>query len=187
MFCPINMKFILLLVIFLASCWLSLIPVWQGMEMLWIQDATSGNIEYFPILVKTGKQNPKFGVGFTNHLTPDSSIITVVDDNEIHAINRDLRSGISKKDFNYDYFKVINRQKDYIDVCLEVPTTHDSMRKGWYRIQDGRIHLQKYLIYGPGFAFFVALCVLLFGLIGVYFSDKIVRIWQNHRLEVTTA
>ncbi len=173
------------MVIFLACCLISLIPVWRGMEWFWIKDATSGDFDDFPVLVKSDEPNPKFRVGFTNHLNPAWTLVTIIDDNEIAMINRDLRSSISKKDFNYDFYKIVDRQNGYIDVSIEMPTLKNSKIKGWYRIQKDKIYSQKYLHYGPGFAIFVAPFILCFGLIGVYFFDKILRAWQTHRLEVT--
>ncbi|HBG28918.1 MAG: hypothetical protein A2Y10_16575 [Planctomycetes bacterium GWF2_41_51] len=127
-------------------------PVWRWCEKGFIQEYTEKTSRLFPILIKSHADDKNYRIISFSEIAPDTPIVTEVDEEDLTKINNDLRSTILGH-ISRRYFEIIDKGSDYIDVSLEKPTTHDSMLKGWYRIQDKKIIPQKVLMYGPGFAF----------------------------------
>lgn len=84
----------------------------------------------------------------------------------------------------YQYFRVLRRGPDYVDVSLEVPTTGDFWPKSWYRIQNGLVYPQRMIFLGPGFGMFVVIGPTLAGIASAVVLRFVLR-WQRTRRSQT--
>jgi hypothetical protein len=192
------------IVAFFVGCVGSVRPVWHVLEQRWIRDINperdSGN-GYFQVLVRDSWNGHRYGIACLEYLplnilsspqyaagiTPSTedwgSSMTALtqfgpQDTE-DAINRDLRSYIDDhQDLSrppYPYFKILKRENGAIDVTLIGPTRKDHKNQSWYRIQNGKITPQRWLSYGPGFAFEVMPYTLLAGLVSAVAANLVWR------------
>ncbi len=160
-----HMKSTLLRVlVFLAAFAAFMLPSRWAAEMLWTKNVSSGTPPYFPVLVRS--QN-KFGVDRLQSLSPQSTVVTEITDRDLDEINRDLRSSVSVDNSKYDYFRVVDRGDSYTDVSLEVPSRGDFWPKAWYRIQNGAVHPQRIIFYGPSLGIVGLILPLVAGVIAV--------------------
>ena len=168
------MKTLLRIVVFLAAFCLLVSPSWRVAEMLLTRDLSSKPTpdRLLPVLVRS---SDKFIVDFYPGPAPESNLVTQIADSDLDKINRDLGSRIAVENSHYAYFKIIGRGKEYMDVSLEVPTTGDFWRKGWYRIQDGSVHPQKLIFYGPGLGMIVCGLSSLGGTIALLCCNRVLR------------
>jgi len=167
------------ILLFLGGCTASVRPIWSIAELFKIESIHSDAPQYFPVLSHT-ENNSAFGI--TRWKDKESAeLVTVIEDDQIYEINRQLLSLVTTTPSKYKkkYFKIIERTDSYVDVSLEVPTLHESHTKGWYRVQDNIITPQRFLSYGPGFAFITIPFSLLAGIccsvlfrIGVVICNK---------------
>lgn len=172
--------FLVISLCFVGGAVASLIPTWNFMERFWIEDASVNTPSYFPLLKATDASTGKRIYSFTNYgAGSHGGIVTSVPKNELPKINADLRGMIGQGQSRYDYFKIIAEGPGYTDVSLEIPTLHESKRKGWYRLQDGQIQPQKCLFYGPGFALVVAPISTGIGLAFAMFGSRVMRRFED--------
>ena len=152
------------ILLFLGGCHYSLVPAWRIAEKFHIQDIHTDVPEYFPILSHGTNDNSAFGISRWKD-RETAKFVTNIDNHQLDEINRQLLSTITDTPEQYDkkYFKIIARGDSFVDVSLEVPTLHESHTEGWYRIQDNKITPQRFLTYGPGFAFIAILYSWLLG------------------------
>ena len=166
--------------LFLGGCSYSTNPIWSILEKISIQDIHSDIPDYFPILAHGTNDNSAFIISRWKD-RGSAKFITNLDYNQVDEINRQLLLTVTDTPSKYKvrYFKIINHTDSYVDVSLEVPTLHDSHTEGWYRIQDNVIKPQRFLSYGPGFAFAVipynllaGICCSTLFLVGVKIYNK---------------
>jgi hypothetical protein len=100
-------------------------------------------------------------------ISPDSKLVTEVSDSDVATINRDLRASVSDYRSSSDYFKVLRRGAEFVDVSLEAPTKGDFWGKNSYRIQNGGIHPQRQIFFGPVFGAAVAALASIAGVLAV--------------------
>ena len=155
----------------------SLTPSWWLMEKLWTRDTSSEKElqpRLFAVLVRQPDRANRYAVDFYPDLEPESRLVTDFSDQDIATINRDLRASISAETSKYVYFTVLRRGQGYVDVLLEAPTRGDFWRKNSYRIQDGEIHPQRIIFFGPGFGLIVAIPPAVVGIIAVLGCDALI-------------
>jgi len=171
------MKTLLRITVFLAAFCLLVTPSWRLAEMMLTRDLSLEPLPHplLPVLVRPADGEAAFGIGFYPGLNPQSRLVTEIADSDLDKINRDLRSRIGAENSAYAYFKIIGRGNRYTDVSLEVPTTGDFWRKGWYRIQDGSVHPQKLIFYGPGLGMIAGILCCLGGTIALLCCNKVLR------------
>ncbi len=133
--------------------------------MLWTKNVSSGTPPYFPVLVRSSQN--KFGVDWLQSLSPQSTVVTEITDRDLEGINKDLRSLVSADNSKYDYFRVVGKGDTYTDVSLEVPSRGDFWPKAWYRIQNGSVHPQRIIFYGPWLGIAGLILPLVAGVIAV--------------------
>jgi hypothetical protein len=168
------MKTILLLILIFSAVFAALLlPSRHAAEMLWSRDVSSEPPPYFPVLIRSPEG--KFIVEKLQNVSPQSSLVTEMTDQDVAKINSDLRSSISLQNSNHAYFRIVGRGKGYTDVSLEVPTTADFPPKGWYRIQNGAIHPQRIVFNGPALALFSIFLPFVAGAIAVWCCNRIMR------------
>jgi hypothetical protein len=153
------------ILLFLGGCHFSTIPVWKIAEKFQTQDIHSNVPDYFPILSYATDENSAFEISRWKD-RESTKFVADLDDNQVEEINRQLLLTVTDTPEKYKvkYFKIIDRTDSYVDVSLQVPTLHESHTRGWYRIQNNKITPQRYLSYGPGFAFITIPFTLLTGI-----------------------
>jgi hypothetical protein len=177
-------------VLFVLVSWVLIYPSWQVMEKLWTRDISSALLDpgVVPVLVHSSSEN-KYQIGGFPRPSPEGEcedeggrdksseavLVTDVRDADLDEINKDLSSRIHVEGYQYNYFKVIRRGEGYTDVSLEVPTTGDFWGKSWYRLQNGAVHPQRIMFFGPIFGMFVAIPAVLGGVIAVLTLRLIIR------------
>jgi hypothetical protein len=171
------MKTLLRIVVFIVSFCLLVIPSSRVAERLMTRDLSAEPISdlFLPVLVQSSDGKNKFSIDFHPGLIPQSKLVTEIKDRDLDKINRDLGSRIGAENSHYAYFKIIERGNGYTDVSLEVPTTGDFWPKSWYRIQDGSVHPQRRLFYGPGLAMIAAYLSALGGTIALLCCNRVLR------------
>ena len=171
------MKTLLRIAVFLGAFLLLVTPSWRLAEAILTRDLSSEQLSHplVPVLVRPTVGEPKFDIGFYPGLDPQSKLVVEIMDSDLNKINWDLGSRIHVENSNYAYFKIIGRGNGYTDVSLEVPTTGDFWRKGWYRIQDGSVHPQKLIFYGPGLGVIAGSLCCLGGTIALLCCNKVLR------------
>ena len=170
------------ILLFLGGCHFSTIPVWKIAEKSHIQDVHTDVPDYFPILSHATNENSVFEISRWKD-RESAKFVTNLDDHQLDEINRQLLLTVTDTPSKYKskYFKIINRTDSYVDVSLEVPTLHESLTKGWYRIQGDLITPQRFLSYGAGFAFIVIPFTVLAGICCSILFNVGVRIINKRR------
>jgi hypothetical protein len=166
-------KTFLRVLIFIAVFAAFILPSRRAAETLWTRDVSLAPPAYFPILVQSSQG--KFGIEQFHNLSPQSRIATEIADQDVDKINSDLRSSISAGNSKYHYFRIVGRGDKYTDVSLEVPTTGDFPPKGWYRIQNGSVHPQRIIFYGPWLGIFGLTLPAVAGIIAVLIYNTFIR------------
>jgi hypothetical protein len=153
------------ILLFLGGCTASLRPMWSIAEIFHIRDVHTDVPEYFPVLSLSTNDNSAFIISRWKD-RESAKFVTNLDDHQVDEINKQLLSTVTDTPSKYKikYFKIVKRTDSYVDVSLEVPTLHESHTRGWYRIQDNAIAPQRFLSYGPGFAFIVMPLTVLAGI-----------------------
>ncbi len=153
-------------------------PSWWIMEKLWTKDFSSKQDtgrHTFAVLVRRANDNNRYAVDYYPDIKSQSKLVSEFDDQDLSAINRDLRASISAESSHYVYFKVLRREKGYIDVSLETPTTGDFWGKNSYRIQNGEVHLLSGMLFGPIFGMTVAFLPALAGVLAILGCNRLLR------------
>lgn len=158
---------------FVVGTILSAFLLWHFFEFIHIHDVSGSAPDNFPVLVKSVDGNDTFRICNYSDLSSEFKTVDSFDDKSIASINRDL----SRKDeSSFGCIKVIRKKKDYTDVCLEV---HPDWRKGWYRVQNGKILPQKLLVYSRGMAYGLTgcpgigvICAIIFLVIMILIKSK---------------
>ncbi len=153
------------ILLFLGGCTASLRPMWSIAEAFHIRDIHTDVPEYFPVLSLSTNDNSSFKISRWKD-RESANFVTKIDDNQVVEINKQLLSTVTDTPSKYktQYFKIIDRTDSHVDVSLKVPTLHESHTRGWYRIQGNVIIPQRYLSYGPGFAFIVMPLTVVVGI-----------------------
>lgn len=179
---------VVLIAAFMGGCTASLVPVWNTLERLWINDIADSSPKHFPIVVIATNASPAYQIAWLNKLTPEQAAVTILSSGIVDNINRDLRLSVSTNDFQYSYFKILATKGNDTDVSLEVPTTHESKHRTWYRIRNDTIIPQREMQYGPGFAFFVIPFTALAGLASMgmmsLLINRLKKLWPNKAVRV---
>lgn len=151
------MKIVFLLsstfLVFIAGCILSGSPAWRWLEKVRTETVETNVPAHFPILVRTLDGNGPFAVANYGEQDSDDRIVIDFDNVDTIAINRDLSLASDNTERVSEYFAIVDRGADYVDLSLRVPVDSESKCVGWYRVQQGAIVPQRILAYGPGFAF----------------------------------
>lgn len=167
------------ILLFLGGC--NLVPTWRIAEKFHIQDIQTDIPDYFPILSNATNNNSVFEISRWKD-RESAKFVTNLDGHQVDEINRQLLLTVTDTPSKYKvkYFKIIDRTDSYVDVSLQVPTLHESHTEGWYRIQDNVITPQRFLSYGPGFAFiaiaysiFSGICCSILFVVGVRIFNKL--------------
>jgi hypothetical protein len=112
-------------------------------------------------------------------MPPDMEPVLSFDQSNEEQINRDLRKSI-EWDSDYRFFEIYKEENGAVFASIESPTLKNSKTKGWYSIENGVIVPERILIYGPGFALFVAPLSLSAGCLGVIVYMLIFRIKKKN-------
>jgi hypothetical protein len=156
----------------------SVTPSWWLIEKLWTRDVSSEReiqTRLFAVLVRQPDHGNKYAIDFYPGIEPQSQLVTNFADEDLALVNRDLRASISAGKSHYVYFKVLRRGTGYVDVSLEAPTTGDFWRKNSYRIQNGDIHPQRIIFFGPGFGIVVAVLPTFAGVLSVLGGERFIK------------
>ncbi|MCL4692913.1 MAG: hypothetical protein KJ060_10445 [Candidatus Hydrogenedentes bacterium] len=161
------MKIVLLLastfLVFIAGCVLSGSPAWRWLEKVRTETVETNVPAHFPILVRTLDGNGPFAVANYGEQDSDDRIVVDFDNVDPETVKRDLNLLSHHGEHASEYFAIVNRGADFIEVSLRVPEDSESKCVGWYRVQQGAILPQRILAYGPGFAFDVMKISLVVG------------------------
>ena len=171
--------------VFTAVALPSVTPSWWLMETLWARDVSSKQelqTHSFAVLVRQPDRANQYGIDFYPGLEPLSKLVTDFADQDLAVINRDLRASVSDET-KYVYFKVLRREKGYVDVSLETPTRGDFWRKNSYRIQNGEVHPQRIIFFGPLYGLIVAIPPTLAGVSAVLGCYVLIKRRQRRLLE----
>lgn len=162
------MKWVLLAtgvaICFVGGCTLSIRPAWDWMERGWTETVGTEPPQHFPVLVRLDNGKGIYAVASYSEIHSEAPVVTEVTEADLPQINRDLAGGAGVGRANSNYFQVVDRGNDYLDVRLEAPAAHESKCVGWYRIRGSTILPQRILAYGPGFAFEVLRINLIVGI-----------------------
>jgi hypothetical protein len=156
---------LLRVLVFLAVFAACMFPSRRAAERLWTRDVSAGPPPDFPVLVRSSQNI--FGVDRLQNLSPQSILVTEITNRDLDEINKALRSSVSTDNSKYAYFRVVARGDGYTDVSLEVPSKGDSWPKAWYRIQNGSVHAQRIIFYGPLLGVFSLVLPLVAGVLAV--------------------
>jgi hypothetical protein len=168
------MKIMLLRVlIFVAVFAAFLLPPRWVVEKLGTRNVSSGTPAYFPVLVRSAQN--QFAVNQIESLSPGAKVVTEIRDQDLDEINRDLRSSVSADNSKYEYFRIISRGDGYTDVSLEAPAKGDFWPKGWYRIQNGAVHPQRILFYGPSLGIIGLILPFGAGILAVLIGNRFIH------------
>jgi hypothetical protein len=166
-------KMLMRVLIFVAVFAAFLLPSRWVVEKLWTKNVPSGTPAYFPVLVQSAQN--KFAVNPIQSLSPGAKVVTEIREQDLDEINRDLRSSISADNSKYEYFRIIGRGDGYTDVSLEAPAKGDFWPKAWYRVQNGAVHPQRILFYGPSLGIAGLILPLGAGIIAVLIGNRFIN------------
>lgn len=152
-------------IVFVAATIASLFPIWNGLERMKIHAVSEADRPLFPVLVQS--IDHRYHVSTFGDILEPSKLVTAISTNDQFKINEDLRRSIENSG-SYQYFKILADENGQMTVEVEVPTIHDSVKKGWYSISAGRITPLRMVTYGPGFAFLVLPPAFLLGAICLF-------------------
>jgi hypothetical protein len=158
-------------------------PSWWLMEKLWSRDVSSERevqTHLFAVLVRQPERANHYSIDFYPGLKPQSKLVTDFAEQDLAVINRDLRASISVESSKYVYFKVLQRGPGYVDISLETPTNGDFWRKNSYRIQNGDIHPQRIIFFGPFFGLMVAIPATIAGVLSAFACEVLMRRRQGN-------
>jgi hypothetical protein len=163
----------------------SFTPFWQRLEKRCTKDLSSQVMPRFldiVVLVHKPDHPNRYAVDAYPDINPQSKLVTDVADQDVEAINQDLRASVGENSQNV-YFKILQRGNGYVDVSLEPPTTRDFWRKNSYRIQNGTIHPQSIVFFGPGFGMIVLIQQTSAGVLAVLGCEALMfiirRFWRK--------
>lgn len=139
-------RVLLLLVVFLGVARYTFVPCCDLVERLNVRQVGEVPGASFGVLVLS--PDGKFETRNILNLE-DRTLVTDIADADVERVNRDLRASIGDTQGSYQYFKVLKRDPGYVDVLLEIPTERDWQFKYWYRIENGTVHEQQWLVFGP--------------------------------------
>ena len=175
---PKLLRILVRIAVFAAVFLPSVTPSWWLMEKLWTRDSSSEQElqpRLFAVLVRQSNRANRYAVDFYPGLEPESKLVTAFSDEDLEIINRDLRASISDETSKYVYFKVLQRGQGYVDVSLEAPTRGDFWRKNSYRIQNGGVHPQRIIFFGPLFGLIVAIPPTVAGIAAVLGCNGLIK------------
>jgi len=172
-------RILLAVAVFATVFALGVRPSWWLMEKLLTSDFSSqkdASGYTFSVLVRRTNENDRYAVEHYSDLGEHSKLVTEFKDQDLEAINSDLRASVSAESSHYVYFKVLKRAEEYTEVQLETPTTGDFWFKYSYRIERGHVRLLKSMGFGPMFGLAVAILPIFVGVLAIICGDRLLRL-----------
>jgi hypothetical protein len=158
--------------VFLGSCTAVIEPLAVSSERKLIRPVRERDMHIFPVIIRS--EDGRFGIADFADVRGTSKCVTEFGSGDEEAINRDLNAS---KGFSgtYRWFQLTHIENGVSEVSLEFPSGADAKTQSWYRIRHGVIEPDRFLCYGPGFAYLVMPWSFAAGLGGLVVYLLVVR------------
>ena len=158
--------------VFLGSCTAVLEPVATSCERKLIRPVREQDLHIFPVIIRS--EDGRFRIADFADVKGTAKCVTKFSSGDEEAVNRDLNAS---KGFSgaYRWFQLTHIENGVTEVSLEFPSGEDGKTQSWYRIRNGVIEPDRFLCYGPGFAYLVMPWSFAAGLGGLVVYLLVVR------------